>query len=167
MKYAIILLLILFPSLVSSSHKNITPFVILPEVTVKPETPNADSIYLLARLIQAEANGEPFQGQVAVANTVIYRSWRKKQKIHDIVFQKGQYDGVKSKYFKRMPKPEHLRAAYYALIGYKAIPYGVQYFHNKRIATDTSWVTYLSKYEYKTIGNHTFCWIPKLKPKEV
>lgn len=165
MKYVWILLFILFPSLVKPSHKEITPFVILPEITVRPEMPNADSIYLLARLIQAEANGEPFQGQVAVANTVIYRSWRKGKNYHNIVFQKGQYDGVKSKYFHRKPKPEHLRAAYYALIGYKAVPYGVQYFHNKRIATDTRWVSYLSKHEYKTIGNHTFCWIPRLKPQ--
>jgi len=165
MKYAIFTLLILFPSLVSSSHKDRMPMLVLPEITVKPPMPNQDSIYLLARLIQAEANGEPFQGQVAVANTVIYRSWRKGKTIREIVFQKGQYDGTRSKYFYRKPKPEHLRAAYYALIGYKAIPYGVQYFHNKHIATDTSWIQYLSEHEYKTIGNHTFCWIPNLKPQ--
>jgi len=165
MKYAIFTLLILFPSLVSSSHKDRMPVLVLPEITVKPPMPNQDSIYLLARLIQAEANGEPFQGQVAVANTVIYRSWRKNKAIHEIVFQKGQYDGVKSKYFHHRPRPEHLKAAYYALIGYKAIPYGVQYFHNKHIATDTSWIQYLSEHEYKTIGNHTFCWIPNLKPQ--
>jgi len=165
MRYVCILLFILLPSLVSSSHKDRIPTVILPEVTVRPPMPNRDSIELLARLIYAESNGEPFDGQVAVANTVIYRSWRKNRSYHDIVFQKGQYDGVRTKYFNRTPKPEHLRAAYYALIGYKAIPYGVQYFHNKRIATDTKWVKYLSKHEYKTIGNHTFCWIPELKPQ--
>lgn len=165
MRYVCILLLILLPSLVSSSHKDRIPTVILPEVTVRPPMPNRDSIELLARLIYAESNGEPFLGQVAVANTVIYRSWRKNKTYKEIVFQEGQYDGVRTKYFNRTPKPEHLRAAYYALIGYKAVPYGVQYFHNKAIATDTKWVKYLSKHEYKTIGNHTFCWIPELKPQ--
>lgn len=165
MKYVCVLLFILFPSLVMTSHIERLPTILLPEITVRPEKPDQDSIYLLARLIQAEANNEPFKGQVAVANTVIYRSWRKNKSIRDIVFQKGQYDGIRSEYFKRKPKDQHLRAAYYALIGYKAIPYGVQYFHNKQIATDTKWVRYLSNYEYKTIGNHTFCWIPKLKPQ--
>lgn len=140
--------------------------VLLSEVTVKPPMPDRDSIELFARLIYAESGHQPFDGQVGVANTVIYRSWRKGKTYQQIVFQPGQYDGVRTKRFREgKPTEENYRAAYYALIGYKAVPYGVQYFHNKHIATDTSWIQYLSKHEYKTIGNHTFCWIPNLKPQ--
>lgn len=166
MKYELFITVLLLLSSSLNLNSNYTGrvfTVILPEVVVKPQRPNQDSILLLAHLIYAESNLEPLEGQIAVANTVIYRSWRKGKTYKEIVFQKGQYDGIHTKYFKREPKPEHLRAAYLALIGRKVIPYGVQCFHNKRIATDIRWVRLMEKNEYKTIGNHTFCWIAKLK----
>lgn len=166
MNYAIsVLLLLVSPLSVTTSTPDRIPTVVLPEITVTPQAPHPDSVYLLARLIRAEATNEPFDGQVAVAQTVIYRSWRKHTSYYNIIHQKGQYDGIRTKRFYEKPSEEHLRAAYYALIGYKVIPYGVQFFHNKKIATDTKWVKYLSKYEYITIGGHTFCWILNYKPQ--
>lgn len=166
MDYAISLILLLVPlSNVTNSTPPYVPVVVLDEITVTPQAPHPDSVYLLARLIKAEAAGEPFEGQVAVAQTVIYRSWRKHTSYEAVIYQKGQYDGIHTKRFYEEPGAGHLKAAYYALIGYKVIPYGVQYFHNKKIATDTKWVKYLSKHEFKTIGNHTFCWISWLKPQ--
>lgn len=166
MDYAISLILLLVPlSNVTNSTPLRIPTVVLPEVTVTPQAPHPDSVYLLARLIRAEATNEPFGGQIAVAQTVIYRSWRKHVSYEAIIYQKGQYDGIHTKRFYEEPRADHLKAAYYALIGYKVIPYGVQYFHNKKIATDTKWVAYLSNYEFITIGGHTFCWVPNLKPQ--
>ena len=139
--------------------------VILPEITVRPLMPNKDSLELFARLVYAEANREPCDCQVAVLNTVISRSHRKNKNYSQIIYQKGQYDGVKTKYFHRKPTVEHYRAAYLALIGRKIIPDGVQYFMNEDIATDLRWKTKLQKHKYFKCGNHTFYWVPRLKPR--
>lgn len=169
MRYVCILLFILLPSLVGTStikfnaEDILMPVVNLPLIEVFPV--DLVELNLAARLVHSEAGYQPFEGQVAVINTVSSRKSRKKTPFKNVVFQKGQYDGINSKRFYEKPTAENYIAARIALAGYRVLPYEVQYFHNKKIATDTKWIRYLSNYEYKTIGDHTFCWVPNLKPQ--
>lgn len=171
MKWLYFLLILLIPYFISgeSSHVDYDNIdylykINLPEIIVFPE-PDQDDVILLAKLLNGECPHEPFLGQVAVINTVQHRMRRKKQSMKSIVYQKGQYDGVRTSRFRANPKSELIEVARAALIGYpEVVPYGVQFFANEKIATDTKWINSKQKDKYLTIGNHTFYWIKKLKP---
>jgi len=129
----------------------------LPEFLVSAKYPTNGKVALLARLINAEAGGEPIQGQYAVASVVLNRMEYKKASIASIVFQSGQFDGVRSKRFRHYDRYQYIIAYKVLICKQRTIPSSVLYFHNKKTSTDTGWVAALSKYEWMTIGRHTFC----------
>lgn len=129
----------------------------LPEVEIKSELPIRGDVVLLAKLINGEAPYEPYEGQLAVASVVINRMAYLGKDLTSVVFQRGQFDGVRSKRFKTWTR-EQYRIAYKALVaGQTNIPSSVLFFHNKKTSTDTKWVKTLKKYEWKQIGEHMFC----------
>ena len=138
----------------------------LPEVEIKSTLPIRGDVVLLAKLINGEAPYEPYEGQLAVASVVVNRMAYLKKDLASVVFQRGQFDGVRSKRFKTWTR-EQYRIAYKALVaGQTNIPSSVLFFHNKKTSTDTKWVKTLKKYEWKQIGNHMFChskWLMKRK----
>jgi N-acetylmuramoyl-L-alanine amidase len=136
-------------------------FADLPTVEIVCKLPSDKQVLLLARLINAEAVGEPFEGKLAVANVVQNRMKIKRMSMEEIIFRKGQFDGIHSKRFYQNPPKDCMKAAFLALTGERVIPEGIYYFHNKEIATDTKWVRFLAKFEHETIGQHTFCWHEK------
>lgn len=105
-------------------------------------------IKLLARLINAEAGGESYLGQLAVGNNVINRvlDTRYPNTIRKVIFQKGQYtptdNGLSSKYTEST-----YNAAVDVLVnGVRVLPYWVLNFQGKNE----------SIHKYFRIGGHTF-----------
>lgn len=143
------------------------PVVTLEEVIVTGKRPVPDTLkedwLLLARLIQAEAGGEPEEGKLAVASVVMNISNYKNWTISRTIYDKGRFDGIRSKRFLSPPDESCLEVARLAILGYNNLPKSVMYFHNAKISTDTAWVKYISKYPYKKIGQHLFCHNPKVK----
>ena len=76
--------------------------------------------------------------------------------IEDIIFKNGQFDGVKTKEFKRKPQIEAYIAAILSLCGSKLLPDNVIYYANEETSTDRAWIKKLQPYKYKDIGQHTF-----------
>lgn len=137
--------------------------------TTKVEEVKIDQkqVELLARLIYSEANGEPYRGKLAVGNVVLNRAERKGVSLYKIIFQKGQFDGIRTSRFKHKYKDDEsyqicLKAATELLNGLRVIPNTVEFFHNPTTSTDTGWTRKISKYKHRQIGNHLFCHNPNL-----
>lgn len=104
---------------------------------------------LLARLIYAEARGEPHRGKVAVGAVVVNRVRDDDfpDTIKEVIYQQGQFAPVASRY-----NNDCLRAAREAISG--ADPTGgAMYFYNPRTATD-GWIR--SRETVCVIGRHIF-----------
>lgn len=137
--------------------------------TAKVEESKIDQkqVELLARLIYSEANGEPYKGKLAVGNVVLNRMERKKTSLYNVIFQKGQFDGIRTSRFKYKYKVDEsyqicLKAATELLNGLRILPNTVEFFHNPETSTDTGWTRKLSRYKHKLIGRHLFCHNPNL-----
>jgi N-acetylmuramoyl-L-alanine amidase len=119
-------------------------------MTPPPET--GAEAELLARLVWAEARGEPFRGQVAVAAVVLNRvaDPRWPNTVEEVVFEPGQFCGSHS-----LPEnvPQNaLRAAEKALQGLDPSR-GSYYFSNDAEAS-CWWIR--TRETVVVIGNHTF-----------
>lgn len=120
------------------------------EVNYKSD--NVDDVILLAKLINSEAGDEPFEGKIAVANVVLYRTRENEKSIKDIVFASGQFDGVQTKLFNDNPSSESLTAARQALSGKKVLD-KAYYFANLKLC-NPSWAS--EKNFVCRIGDHWF-----------
>lgn len=111
--------------------------------------------YLLARLIYAEARGEPYTGQVAVGAVVLNRvkSSSFPNTVSGVIYQAGAFDVVSDGQINLTPNDTAIRAAQDALNGWDPT-YGCLYYYNPATAT-SKWM--LSKTVHLTIGNHVFC----------
>ncbi len=119
---------------------------------------SSEDLYWLSRLVQAEAEGEPFLGKVAVANTVINRknSPDFPDTIKEVIFDTNfgtQYTPVKNGSIYNTPSQESINAAQKALEGYNVVGDSM-YFINPDTA-ESSWVQNNKAY-YTTIENHQF-----------
>ncbi len=118
-----------------------------------------DDLYWLSRIIHAEAQGEPYEGKVAVGNVVLNRvkSNLFPNNIYDVVFDKQygyvQFSPVIDGTIYNTPNRDSINAAKEALSGAK--PVGtVLYFLNPQKATNF-WIVENRKFA-KTIGDHDF-----------
>lgn len=115
-------------------------------------------IELLARLVYAEARGEPYAGQVAVAATVLNRLKDPKypKTIPGIIFQVVdgyyQYSPVEDGQIYLIPDETARRAVMDAIAGYDPTG-GATTFYNPQ-KTNDQWVR--SRSYVTTIGNHIF-----------
>lgn len=112
-------------------------------------------VYLLARLINGEARGEPYVGQVAVGAVVLNRVKSSKfpNTVSGVIYQAGAFDAVKDGQINLAPSSSALRAAQDALNGWDPT-YGCLYYYNPKTAT-SKWM--LSKSVHLRIGEHAFC----------
>ena len=105
--------------------------------------------YLLAQLIYMEAQGEPYEGQQAVAEVVLNRLVSEKfpNNIHDIIYAAGQFPSAEN---LNLAKPTHVQyeAIERALNGPYILPIDVVFYATFRV-NDNVW---------GDIGNHTFCY---------
>lgn len=111
---------------------------------------------LLARLINGEARGESYQGQVAVGAVVLNRvkSSQFPNTIPAVIYQKGQFSCVTDGQFnKAIAKDSTVyKAAKEALSGVDPSN-GALYFYNPKTAK-SKWLFSLKT--VATIGNHRF-----------
>ncbi|MGN0754796.1 MAG: spore cortex-lytic enzyme [Aristaeellaceae bacterium] len=109
---------------------------------------------LLARLVNGEARGEPYIGQVAVAAVVLnrVRSDEFPDTISGVIFQPGAFDAVWDGQFDMEPTASCVRAARDAMNGWDPTG-GCTYYYNPSTATN-EWIW--SRQVQLTIGRHAF-----------
>lgn len=113
------------------------------------------SLDLLARVISAEARGEPYSGQVAVGAVILNRVEHPSfpNTIAGVVYQPGAFTCMVDGQFNEPVAESAVRAAQEALNG--ADPSGgAIYYFNPNTAT-SAWIW--SRPLIKVIGNHRFC----------
>lgn len=115
-----------------------------------------DMVNLLARLVNGEARGEPYEGQVAVAAVILNRVKSPKfpNTIASVIYQKGQFSCVTDGQFNE-PIDENstvYKAAQEAMNGADPTN-GALYFYNPS-KTKNKWLFSLPT--VKTIGKHVF-----------
>jgi N-acetylmuramoyl-L-alanine amidase len=111
--------------------------------------------FWLARIVHAEAKGEPFAGKVAVVHVILNRVRHEAfpDTIREVIFQQGQFQPVSNGSIYQPPDEESIRAVEYALKTYDERDQDILYFYNPQIAT-SSWI--FSRPTVKVIGNHVF-----------
>ena len=114
-----------------------------------------NSTYLLARVISAEARGEPYSGQVAVGAVILNRVEHPSfpNSISGVVYQPGAFSCMDDGQFNQPVADSCYRAAREALAGSDPSG-GAIYYFNPDTAT-SAWIW--SRPLIKVIGKHRFC----------
>ena len=109
---------------------------------------------MLARVIYAEARGEPYLGQVAVGAVIVNRvkNARFPNSIYGVIYAPGQFCTVRDGQINLSPSNQAYRAAEEALNGVDPSN-GSLYFYNPRTST-SSWI--FTRPVLASIGNHNF-----------
>ena len=109
---------------------------------------------LLAKLVHAEARGEPYKGQVAVAAVVLNRvsSASFPNTVSGVIYQSGAFSCVDNGSINNTPDSSCIRAALDALNGWDPTG-GCLYYYNAKTAQD-KWI--FSRTVQTVIGNHSF-----------
>lgn len=116
---------------------------------------NSSDLNLLARAVYAEARGEPYTGQVAVAAVILnrVRSSSFPNTISGVIYQPWAFTCVNDGQINLAPNATALKAAKDALNGWDPT-YGCLFYYNPKTATN-SWIR--QKEVRLTIGRHVFC----------
>jgi N-acetylmuramoyl-L-alanine amidase len=116
---------------------------------------NQHDMELLARLITAEAGGEPFEGKVAVASVILNRIKDAKfpETIVGNIFKPHEFESVSNGQIWKNPSKEAYKAAETARKGWDPTN-GAKYFFNPAKAPGHSWVW--TRTIIDRIGNHVF-----------
>lgn len=109
---------------------------------------------LLAKLVYAEARGESYKGQVAVAAVTLNRvaSASFPNTLSGVVYQSGAYSCVSNGSINNTPDSTAIRASLEAMNGWDPTG-GCLYYYNPRL-TDDQWIR--SRTVVTVIGNHNF-----------
>lgn len=113
-----------------------------------------DETYILAQIINGEARGEPYIGQVAIAAVILNRVRHPSfpNTISGVIFQPGAFTAVADGQMFLTPSEESFKAARDALAGWDPSG-GAIYYYNPAVATN-KWI--YSRPIVKTIGKHVF-----------
>ncbi len=118
---------------------------------------NSSDLQLMARAINGEARGEPYEGQVAVGAVILNRVKDSKfpNTISGVIYQKGAFTAVSDGQINVAIKEGStvLKAAQDAMNGWDPTG-GAIYYFNPATATN-KWIW--SRPLIKTIGKHRFC----------
>ncbi len=124
--------------------------------TKEESTSGADMTYLLARVLNGEARGEPYLGQVAVAAVIMNRvkSSEFPNSISGVIYQKGQFSCVTDGQInKAIPDGSTVYKAAREAINGSDPSNGALFFYNAKTAK-SEWL--YTRPTVKVIGNHTF-----------
>lgn len=116
---------------------------------------SSSDVWLLAKLIAAEARGESYTGQVAVGAVVLNRVDHPSfpDSIAGVIYQSGAFSCVNDSNWSVAPNATSQKAARDAINGWDPSG-GAIYYYNPRTATN-QWIR--SRPVITTIGNHVFC----------
>lgn len=117
-------------------------------------TYTAREIDLLVRVVSAEAQGEPYEGQVAVASVILNRlkSPLFPSTIEGIIFEKGAFESVQNGMIWKEPAQSAYQAVYAAIRGWDPTG-GALFFYNPKTAA-SKWMT--TRTVIARIGAHVF-----------
>jgi len=111
-------------------------------------------IILMAQLVHAEAEGEPYEGKVLVASVVMNRQrvgGYYGDTIHNVIHKRGQFDGIKRQCFiDGTYTDEDIKAVRDA----QRITNSYMFFANLETSTDSEFINSLNW--ALTVGNHSF-----------
>lgn len=120
---------------------------------------NADDIYWLARIIEAEAGGEPYNGKVAVGNVVLNRVASKSfpNTIYNVIFEYygniPQFSPVADGTIYNTPSQQSIQAAKDAVNGVRPVGDSTYFFNPSKAAG--TWIVRNKTYVMR-IGGHVF-----------
>lgn len=122
--------------------------------TTDDSSVSSSDLYLLAKCVYAEARGESYTGQVAVAAVILNRveSPDFPNTIAGVIYQPWAFTAVNDGQINLEPNQTAYNAARDALNGWDPT-YGALYYYNASTATN-KWI--YSKTTTVTIGNHVF-----------
>lgn len=117
-------------------------------------TQSSSDLYLLAKTVYAEARGEPYEGQVAVAAVVLNRveSPDFPNTIAEVIYQPWAFTAVHDGQINLEPNQTAYNAARDAMNGWDPT-YGCLYYYNASTAT-SEWI--FTRTTVVTIGKHVF-----------
>lgn len=115
----------------------------------------SNDVYLLAKLIAAEARGESYTGQVAVGAVVLNRVEHGSfpDSISGVIYQAGAFSAVRDSNWNVSPNATAQKAAQDAINGWDPSG-GAIYYYNPKTAK-SNWIR--SRPIIAVIGNHVFC----------
>lgn len=113
------------------------------------------NVYLLARIISAEARGEPYIGQVAVGAVVLNRIEHPSfpDTLSGVIYQDGAFTAITDGQFDQPTADSAYQAAREALSGNDPTGGAIYYYNPDK--TSNQWIR--SRPVIKRIGAHLFC----------
>ena len=116
---------------------------------------SSSDIYLLARIIGAEARGESYVGQVAVGAVVLNRVRHSSfpDSIAGVVYQSGAFSAVRDSNWNVPPNDTAKKAARDAINGWDPTGGAIYYYNPAK--TSNQWIR--TRPVVTTIGRHVFC----------
>lgn len=113
------------------------------------------NVYLLARIISAEARGEPYSGQVAVGAVVLNRVEHPSfpDTLSGVIYQDGAFTAIVDGQFDQPIADSAYRAARDALNGQDPSGGAIYYYNPDK--TSNKWIR--TRPVIKRIGAHLFC----------
>jgi N-acetylmuramoyl-L-alanine amidase len=113
------------------------------------------NIYLLARIISAEARGEPYTGQVAVGAVILNRIEHPSfpDTLSGVIYQNGAFTAIVDGQFDEPIADSAYSAARDALNGWDPTNGCVYYYNPSKTSNSFMW----SRETVMTIGSHRFC----------
>lgn len=116
---------------------------------------SSSDVYLLAKVIAAEARGESYIGQVAVGAVVLNRvdSSSFPDTVSGVVYQKGAFSAVTDSNWSVTPDATSKKAAQDAINGWD--PSGGSLYYYNPAKTSNKWIR--TRPVVTTIGAHVFC----------
>lgn len=150
---------------IPDNETKIDPQVHQASASIKVEAPAASTseqvqlseneIDLLARIVRAEAQTEPFEGKVAVADVVLNRveSPQFPDTVKDVIYAPGQFQPVSNGEINKPADEESVEAVYTALADQNDAVEDSLFFYNPHIATNR-WLD--SRETTVVIGQHVF-----------
>ncbi len=116
---------------------------------------SSSDVYLLAKVIAAEARGESYTGQVAVGAVVLNRvdSSSFPDTVSGVVYQAGAFSAVRDSNWSVSPDATSRKAAQDALNGWD--PSGGALYYYNPAKTSNQWIR--TRPVITTIGRHVFC----------
>ncbi|MGI5893402.1 MAG: spore cortex-lytic enzyme [Candidatus Merdivicinus sp.] len=116
---------------------------------------NEANVNLLARIISAEARGEPYEGQVAVGAVVLNRIEHPSfpDTLSGVIYQPGAFTAITDGQFNEPVADSAYRAARDALNGTDPSGGAIYYYNPDK--TDNQWIR--TRPVIKRIGAHLFC----------
>jgi N-acetylmuramoyl-L-alanine amidase len=126
-----------------------------PTTAKKVTNSSSQDVTLLARVINGEARGEPYEGQVAVGAVVMNRTRdsRFPSTIAGVIYQPGAFTAIVDGQIHATLEQTSINAARDALNGWD--PSGGAVFYYNPAKTTNKWIW--SRPLIKVIGKHRFC----------